>query len=140
MIGQQPEVEAEIRDAIGTTYHKLGMPTAAFVHLQKAVALRSAALGPEHRQTLAAQEHLADFMNRGLHRPDLAEPLSYQTWQAPRRVLGPEDPDTLDSLDTNGAALANLHKLKEAKAQFERMFGGKTTSPWRRTQRYPDHT
>ena len=118
VIGQQPEVEAEIRDAIGTTYHKLGMPKAALVHLQKAIALRSAAFGPEHRQTLAAQEHLADFLNLGLHRSDLAEPLSYQTWQARRRVLGPEHPDTLDSLDTNGVALTNLLKLDEAEARL----------------------
>jgi serine/threonine protein kinase len=125
-IGRQPEVEAGIRDAIGTTYHKLGMPAAALIHLQKAVTLRGAAFGPENRQTLAAQEHLADFMNRALHRPDLAEPLSYQTWQARRRVLGPEDPDTLDSLDTYGCTLSNLHKLDTAEARLAECLEART--------------
>ena len=117
-MAKQPEVEAELRDAIGITYHKLGQPKSALPHLERAVALRKSTLGPDHPNTLAAQEALADFMNLSLRRSDLAEPLSYQTWQARRRVLGPEHPDTLDSLDTYATALTHVNKLNEAETRM----------------------
>jgi serine/threonine protein kinase/TolA-binding protein len=124
-MAEQPEVQAELRDAIGMTYYRLGMPRSALEHLEKALELRRAAFGPDHVTTLAAQEHLADFMNLGLRRWDKAEPLSYQTWQARRRVLGPDHPDTLDSLDTYATALSGMNRLDEAEARMRECWEGK---------------
>jgi tetratricopeptide (TPR) repeat protein len=63
---------------------------------------------------LAAQEALADFLNRGLERPSVSEPLARQTWQARARVLGPDHRDTLDSLDTYGLAVLKSGRVDEA--------------------------
>jgi serine/threonine protein kinase len=110
----QPDVEATLRLAIGTTYFKLGILPQAERHLRRALALRRAALGPDHRATLAVQEQLADFLGVGARRFEEAEVLSRQTWQARRRLLGPEDPDTLSSLDIHVNALNGARKLDEA--------------------------
>ena len=111
---EQPEVEATLRLVIGNTYFKLGVLPEAEKHLRRAVALRRDTLGPEHSDTLAAQEDLADFLNRGLRKADESEPLSRETWEARSRVLGPEHPDTLNSMDTYTSALHLQNKLTEA--------------------------
>jgi serine/threonine protein kinase len=113
-MADQPEVEATIRLAIGDTYFKLGVLAEAQKHLSRAVELRRSALGPEHPDTLAAQEALAWFLVGGLRRPADAEPLSRQTWEARRRVLGADHPDTLDSMDTYASVLVALDRLDEA--------------------------
>jgi serine/threonine protein kinase/tetratricopeptide (TPR) repeat protein len=110
----QPEVEATLRLAIGNTYFKLGVLAEAEGHLRRAVALRQAALGKDHPATLAAQEDLAWFLVGGVRRFEEAETLSRQTWQARQRVLGPEDPDTLNSMDTYVSALQHMRKLDAA--------------------------
>src|SRR4029077_3216650 len=101
-----PEVEASMRLTLGDTFNKLGALDDAEGHLRKAVALRRSNLPPDHLDTLAAQEKLADFLNLALRKPDLA--LSRQTWEARRDVLGPDDIDTLDSMDTYAMSLCLL--------------------------------
>jgi len=50
----------------------------------------------------------------GLKNGPAGEQLSYETWQARREVLGPEDHDTLDSMDTYGTSLAIQKKYEQA--------------------------
>jgi serine/threonine protein kinase/predicted Zn-dependent protease len=111
---EQPEVEASLRLVIGNTYFKLGELGEAGPQLRRAVELRRAALGPEHADTLAAQEGLAWFLCGGLGKPAEAEALSRQTWEARRRVLGPDDRDTLDSMDTYVSTLIGQEKWAAA--------------------------
>jgi tetratricopeptide (TPR) repeat protein len=117
-MAEQPEVEATIRLTIGATYFKLGVLPEAEKHLRRALELRRVALGPEHPDTLAAQEALAWFLVGGVRRSAEGEPLSRQTWQARRRVLGPEHADTLDSMDTYATALIALNRLDEAESLY----------------------
>jgi serine/threonine protein kinase/tetratricopeptide (TPR) repeat protein len=120
---EQPEVEATLRLAIGSTYFKLGVLSEAEGHLRRAVALRQAALGKDNPATLAAQENLADFLCTGLRKFAEAEALSRQTWQARQRVLGPTDPNTLISMDTYATALVGVRKLDEAEAVTRECYG-----------------
>jgi tetratricopeptide (TPR) repeat protein len=113
---EQPEVEASLRLVIGNTYFKMGVLAEAHKHLRRAVELRRAALGPEHPDTLTAQEALAWFLIGGLGQAREAERLSRQTWEARSRVLGPEHPDTLDSMDTHASALVHLNRLDEGQS------------------------
>jgi serine/threonine protein kinase len=108
-LSKHPEVEASLQLTLGETFNKLGALDDAERHLRKAMDLRRGALAPDHLDTLAAQEKLADFLNLALHKPDAA--LSRQTWETRRDVLGPEDPDTLDSMDTYAVSLYLLRKL-----------------------------
>ncbi len=111
---EDPEVEAFLRLTMGDTFHKLGALLEAETNLRRAVVLRRSVLGLDNLDTLAAQEKLADFLNRALHRPAEAEPISLETWLARRRLLGPEHLDTLDSMDTYALSLRGQKKLPEA--------------------------
>jgi serine/threonine protein kinase len=57
----EPAVEAAVRTAIGESYQNLGVYDLAEQHLQKAVALRTAALGPRDAGTLAVKNSLASL-------------------------------------------------------------------------------
>jgi tRNA A-37 threonylcarbamoyl transferase component Bud32/tetratricopeptide (TPR) repeat protein len=115
---QRPAVEATLRLAIGKTYFKLGNLPEADKHLRRAMDLRREHLPPEDAKTLAAQEAFADFLNLGPARFEESEPLARQTWEARARVLGPEDRDTLDSLDTYAVALHGQRQTAAATTHF----------------------
>jgi tetratricopeptide (TPR) repeat protein len=110
----QPASAATLHVTIAQTYAKLGLLPEAERHFRRALAVRRETLGPDQPETLAAQEALADFLNRSLFRPEESEPLAKQTWEARARVLGPEHPDTLDSLDTYAIALHLAGRKREA--------------------------
>jgi serine/threonine protein kinase/tetratricopeptide (TPR) repeat protein len=110
----QPAVAATLHITVAQTYTKLGLLPEAERHFRLALAGRREALGPNQPETLAAQEALADFLNRSLLRPEESEPLAKETWEARARVLGPEDPDTLDSLDTYAIAVHLAGRKREA--------------------------
>ena len=99
--GQQPEVEAAIRETIGDTYRSLGEYTKAELQLRRALEIHSEVLGPEHPDTLASMSDLAlVLLYRG--KLDEAEPLLRQVLEVRRRALGPEHPTTLASMDWPG--------------------------------------
>jgi serine/threonine protein kinase len=110
----QPEVEAALRLVIGNTFFKLGDPQAAEPHLRRAIALRRQALGPDHPDTLTAQEDLAFLLVEGLGETQEATTLARATWEARSRVLGPEHVKTLESLDTYCGGLTRLGRHAQA--------------------------
>ncbi len=110
----RPEVEATLRLTLGQTLFKLSDIAEAEKHFRRAADLRHQTLGPDDPRTLAAEEALADFLNRGAGRFAEAAPLALQTWHARARVLGPEHRDTLDSLDTYAHCLSNSARREEA--------------------------
>lgn len=109
-----PEVEASLRLTMGDTFNKLGELDEAELNLRRAVKLRQQALPPDDLDTLTAQEKLADFLVRSRNMSVESEPLSKQTWEARVRVLGPDNEDTLDSMDTYAASLRGQRKLAAA--------------------------
>jgi serine/threonine protein kinase len=110
----QPEVEATLRLIIGNTLYKLGDMRAAEPHVRRALVLRRQALGPEHPDTLMAQEDLAFLLEQGISDAKEILPLAQSTWEARRRVLGPEHPRTLESLDTYCNALTQAERYAQA--------------------------
>src|SRR5262249_10528578 len=110
-IARQPEVEAALHLAIGTTYYKLGgQDQEAEAHLSRAVFLRQHApgLGPEHPTTLKAQQALVDFLDEGARKFEPAASLGRRTWEARTRVLGPRNRDTLASMSRYAQILADM--------------------------------
>jgi tetratricopeptide (TPR) repeat protein/tRNA A-37 threonylcarbamoyl transferase component Bud32 len=110
----RPEVEATLRLTLGKTFFKLSDFAEAEKHFRRAVDLRRQTLGPDDPRTLAAQEALSDFLNRGPARYAEALPLALHTWQGRARILGPEHRDTLDSLDTYATSLKYTGRDEEA--------------------------
>ncbi len=110
----QPEVEATVRLAIGWTYFRLGALSDAETNLRQAVALRRVALGPQHLQTLEAQQLLARLLVDAERKWQEGEKLSRATWEARRRLLGAEHRDSLDSQQAYAAALREAGHPEEA--------------------------
>jgi serine/threonine protein kinase len=54
-----PLVEASVREVLGTTYQDLGEPARAVRQLERALALRTAMLGPNHPDTVTCRNELA---------------------------------------------------------------------------------
>ena len=123
---QQPLVEAAIRHALGRSYLELERHDKAEQHLNRAIALRRAHLGPEHPDTLASlyaltqMLHLRDFWDP--ERQKGAAALCRQVADAQRRVLGPDHPDTVESLQRLGFILRVAGRPDEALALFRQTY------------------
>ncbi len=113
-IAQQPELEATLRLAIGNTYHKLGTLAEAERNLRRGFNLRRSALGPTNLDTLDAEDDLADLLQNLGHEYEEAEVLSREAWRGRQRLLGPEHPDTLKSLENYEIALYQTGQYAEA--------------------------
>jgi eukaryotic-like serine/threonine-protein kinase len=116
--GQQPEIEAAIRETIGQTYADLGLYAEAQAQFERAVALDQRVFGPDNSKSLRAMSRLGVIAFRQ-GRYTEAEALLSQTLQVARRVEGPERPDTLSSM-TN---LASAYRLQGKYAQAEALVG-----------------
>jgi non-specific serine/threonine protein kinase/serine/threonine-protein kinase len=123
---KEPEVEASIRDTIGTTYYSLGVYPEAWKQLERALELRRKVLGPQHPDTLDSMESLANNYEKEGRYPE-AEALFSQELEIFRRVRGPEHPETLAHM----SRLANTYlyqgiyaegKYTQAYAQAEALF------------------
>src|SRR5215472_1134059 len=114
---RQPEVEAAIRDTIGTTYKDLGLYPEAAKQLEEALDLRRRVSGPQYPDTLSSMNGLANvYWHQGEYAQ--AEALYSQILEIRRRVLGPEHPDTLASM--NG--LADVYDDQGKYAQAEALY------------------
>jgi eukaryotic-like serine/threonine-protein kinase len=56
----QPIVEAEVRDTLGTTYNSLRDAPLAIRQYERALELRQTVLGPDHLATLVSLNNLAE--------------------------------------------------------------------------------
>jgi tetratricopeptide (TPR) repeat protein len=116
----RPLIEASIRHALGQAYEELGQYSKAEQHATRAVELRLAQLGPEHADTIAAQNALGWAVYRqGQH--EKARALLTPVLAAARTVLGPEHKETLGTMHNMAAALGGLDKHDEARALEEEL-------------------
>jgi serine/threonine protein kinase len=112
---RQPEVEASIRNTIGTTYTDLGLYPEAAKQLEGAMDLRRRVLGSQHPDTLRSMSSLAAvYDDEGRYAQ--AEALDSQTLETQRRVLGPEHPDTLRSMNNLAWVYSQEGKNTQAEA------------------------
>lgn len=99
----QPLVEAAIRSTLGETLHGLGEYDRAALHLERALELRRAELGEQHRATLTSMCDLG-LIYGYVGRWDEAETLYVEALEGRRRLLGEDHQNTLRSM-TNLATL-----------------------------------
>jgi serine/threonine protein kinase len=116
----QPLVEASIRMAIGEAYGSVGMQQLAVAHLERAVALRKAQLGPDHPDTLASMHSLADacsWVGRHLE----AITLRQQILENRQTILGPDHPETLSCVGSLSDAYWAAGKWDASVQLFEQL-------------------
>jgi serine/threonine protein kinase len=93
----RPLVEAGIRSAIGESYASIQVFQPAVPHLERAVALREAYLGPEHDDTVASIDQLADLYS-WLGRHQEAIELRQSALQTRQARFGPDAAETLHGI------------------------------------------
>ena len=89
-----PLIDAELSWIVGVNYRALGAPGEAIGFLERAVALRTAAIGRDHRNTLRAMNSLGAAYVVAT-RYDQASPLLEEAVRLMTDRLGPDDPTTL---------------------------------------------
>ena len=115
-----PRTEADLRWMIGVNYRGLGELHRAVTHLEKCVALRQQVLGPNHEDTLVAQNSLA-YAYRYAGRLPEALPLLEQVRDAQVSTLGADHPDTLATLNNQGTGYLAAGRVPEALSLLEQV-------------------
>jgi len=112
----RPLLEAQVRAAYAATSERLGDYPRMQSHLEKAVLIRTRALGPEHPETLASQCSLARALG---YRNQLAQARALYTrvLEGQTRVLGADHPDRLATL--SALAWVTLHSGQHRTAAGE---------------------
>lgn len=110
---QQPLTAARLRRTIGLTYLILGRFGQALEQLEVARDLYQRHRGPDHADTLATMNLLANSY-AALGRHDDALTLREQTLARRRQVLGPHHRDTLTSMNNLALSYAALGRWAEA--------------------------
>jgi tetratricopeptide (TPR) repeat protein len=100
-------------DALGQTYHGLGLYDRAVERHTRARAVRESALGPDHPDTLYSRNNLAvAYLAAGRTAEAIA--LDEGTLKLREARLGPDHPDTLMSRGNLAAAYESLSRWVEA--------------------------
>lgn len=116
--GDQPEIEATLRETLGRTYLALGAFAEASQHYSRAVALRQGLAGPDDPAALVVESLLADSKRQEGKLPD-AEKISRSVAARQLRLLGRDHPDTLHTLDGLATVLRYRGKYAEAQSWLE---------------------
>ncbi len=103
----QPEVEASLRDTIGTTYMRLGAFERARQELETAVSMSRQALGSDHPDLARCLHHYATLLEITEDETQ-ASACHREALEIRRRALGVQHPEVADSL----SALAGLERRR----------------------------
>ena len=109
----QPEVEAAVRNVLGSTYLDLGELEKAENQHREAVEKNRRILGDDHTDTLIAIDDLAIALQK-LGRYDEAEALFVEALDGMRRILGDDHPNTLATMGNLGQVISETGRLAEA--------------------------
>ena len=109
----QPEVAAELRSILGTTYRDLGEYERARPELELAAALQERLHGTDHPATLRARSDLG-ALQFFLGNMDSAASILTEVGDAQSALLGDDDPDTLSTRANLAQVLFYQGRLEEA--------------------------
>jgi len=114
-LGDDPIIEATMRDTIGQTYLQLGIYEPAETHLVRALELRREYLGPIHPSTLNSTANVAALRYDQGRLAESVE-LSREAIRIQEQLLGPTHLDTLRSKIQLVSTLWRLGAADEAEA------------------------
>jgi serine/threonine protein kinase len=112
-LAQDPELQAQLTQVMGSVYQTLGLYRQAESLLDRTVDIRRRVLGSKSPDTLRSASALSYVLEQEGHYKD-AEKLQRETLEIQTRVLGPEAPDTLSTKYLLGWTLRREGQLAEA--------------------------
>jgi non-specific serine/threonine protein kinase/serine/threonine-protein kinase len=112
-LSKNPEVQAQMMQAMGRVYGNLGLYPQAKSLFASAVEIRHRVFGPQSPDTLTSMSSLARTLDQ-LGQFSEAEKLERETLSIRTRVLGSEHPDTLESMSGLAYILYNEARYGEA--------------------------
>jgi non-specific serine/threonine protein kinase/serine/threonine-protein kinase len=112
-LANDPELQAQMMNVMGTVYFNLGLYSQAHPLLARAVQIRTRVLGVEHRDTLRSMNNLGTTLDEEGRYPE-AERLHRQLLDIRRRVLGPDHLETLASMNNLANSLGEQGRYAEA--------------------------
>jgi serine/threonine protein kinase len=113
-LANDPELQAQMMDVMGTVYYNLGLYPQAEPLFRRALQTRRRIFGPGHLNTALSMNNLANTLDEEGHRGE-AEELYKQALDIRRRALGSDHPDTLKS--TNNLAITLVEQGRFAEAE-----------------------
>jgi serine/threonine protein kinase len=125
-IATSPKIKGELLSALGVTLDKLGLPVQAAEILEKAFAVRQAALGPDHSDTLATRNSLGEAYLAAGHAAQ-ALPLFEAMLKARESKLGSDHHDTFVCQNNLAMAFAMMGDLSRAIPLLERTLAARNS-------------
>ncbi|HVZ93528.1 MAG TPA: tetratricopeptide repeat protein [Phycisphaerales bacterium] len=119
---EDPVVEADLRQMFGKTYRIVGDFEASKAMLERALAIRTERLSPDHVDTLET-EHELGHLCLDLHQLDDAEPHVRAAYEGRKRVLGLRNAATLESASNLGELLVVSGRAEEGGAMHREVLG-----------------
>lgn len=123
-LGDRPLVAAAIHHTLGSAYIELGAYDDAQRHVERAVALRAAAAGPDAPDTVRSEVLAASLLGSRQKIPEALEALGRVVERA-RRILGPGDPALYAALNDLGMVEASGNRAKEGAGHLEEAVAGR---------------
>jgi eukaryotic-like serine/threonine-protein kinase len=114
-LAKDPETQAQMMATMGDVYESLGLYAQAEQLDRRALEIRTRALGPTHRDTIASMRQLASVLQEETKYPE-AEQLDRTAVELLRKQFGPSDADTLRATKNLGDLLRLQGHYPEAEA------------------------
>jgi serine/threonine protein kinase len=114
-LSSDPQLQAQMMFIMSSVYENLGLYSRSESLANRSADIRLRVLGPNHRDTLEAQNALAWEFFRERRYPQSAA-LLRQTLGKSRRALGPENPTTLATMERLGLALSAQYQYQEGES------------------------
>jgi serine/threonine protein kinase len=116
-LANEPELQAQMMQAMGDVYENFGIHPRAQSFQQRSMEIRQRVLGREHPDTLSSMNSLADVLGDEGYYAE-AESLDRKTLDIRRRTLGPKHLDTLVSMNS----LADVLRGEGHYAEAEKLY------------------
>ncbi|MBD3237836.1 MAG: tetratricopeptide repeat protein [Candidatus Eisenbacteria bacterium] len=118
----EPEVQAALRNTIGTTYLALGLYEEAETQLRRSLAMHESLLGPDHPDAIASLAELGHLLNAQGHHA-AAESVFTCALERCRRIHGAEHIAVATALSNLGLALRYQQRASQAEPLFREALG-----------------
>jgi serine/threonine protein kinase len=123
--GDQPALNARLRDAIATRYLDIGLHGKALAAAEQVVEIRRRALGDDHPDTVAAVLVRCKALKL-IGRPHEAETILRQLIERQRGRLGADDPLMLNATEYLAETLIAQNRATEAEPLLRQSLAGRT--------------